>query len=73
MPLFLIEERALNCFCCVLEAFVHSLTTPDPTHPICCRDVMTASTLNNLGVLLKGEGKLQEAHTSYTEALDIRR
>jgi hypothetical protein len=37
------------------------------------RDVLTATTLNNLGVLLKNEKRLYEAHHSYSEALEIRR
>ena len=37
------------------------------------RDVLTATTLNNLGVFLKGQNRLYEAHGSYSEALDIRR
>lgn len=34
---------------------------------------MTATTLNNLGVFLKGEDRLYEALGSYQEALEIRR
>jgi hypothetical protein len=37
------------------------------------RDTLTATTLNNLGVLLKNEKRLYEAHHSYSEALEIRR
>lgn len=38
-----------------------------------CRDALTATTLNNLGVFLKSEGRYYESKGSYDEALEIRR
>jgi hypothetical protein len=72
--MFLLGDYALNPLRLLLCCLRH-LTTPFSLSLsfVYCRDVMTATTLNNLGVLLKGEQKLMEAQASYTEALETRR
>jgi hypothetical protein len=75
---FLLEDYALNALrfllCCLRHLTTpFSFSLPLSLSPVYSRDVMTATTLNNLGVLLKGEQKLQEAQASYTEALETRR